>query len=67
MCWDEIVEINHEGDEQVYDLTVPGLHNFVAADVVVHNTAFALGMAAHVAVERARPCSSSRWRWATRS
>ena len=39
------------GTEQVYDLTVPGLHNFVAADVVVHNTAFALGIATHVAVD----------------
>ena len=33
VCWDEIVDIAHEGDEQVYDLTVPGHHNFVAADV----------------------------------
>lgn len=55
VCWDEIVEISFEGDEQVYDLTVPGLHNFVAADIVVHNTAFALGVAAHVAVDQALP------------
>ena len=53
VCWDEIVAITTEGDEQVYDLTVPGLANFVAADVVVHNTAFALGIATHVAVEAA--------------
>ena len=51
VCWDEIVAIDHDGDDQVYDLTVPGHHNFVAADVIVHNTAFALGMASHVAVE----------------
>ena len=55
VCWDEIVAITAAGDEQVYDLTVPGLANFVAADVVVHNTAFALGMATHVAVEAGLP------------
>jgi replicative DNA helicase len=55
------------GDEQVYDLTVPGLANFVAADVVVHNTSFALGIATHVAVEAALPSCSSPWRWATPS
>jgi replicative DNA helicase len=55
VCWDEIVAITPRGEDQVYDLTVPGLANFVAADVVVHNTAFALGVATHVAVERALP------------
>jgi replicative DNA helicase len=53
--WDEIVDIESAGYEQVYDLTVPDLHNFVAADVIVHNTAFALGLAVHVAVESNLP------------
>ena len=53
--WDEIVAIEPEGDEQVYDLTIPELHNFVAADVFVHNTSFALGMVAHAALEANRP------------
>jgi replicative DNA helicase len=53
--WDEIVDIDPAGYEQVYDLTVPELHNFVAADVFVHNTAFALGLATHVAVESHLP------------
>jgi replicative DNA helicase len=53
--WDEIVAIDPEGDEQVYDLTIPDLHNFVAGDVFVHNTSFALGMVAHAALEAARP------------
>ncbi len=44
-----------EGDEQVYDLTIPELHNFVAGDVFVHNTSFALGMVAHAALEANRP------------
>ena len=55
VCWDEIVSITPKGDQQVYDLTVPGLANFVAADVVVHNTSFALNVAAHVAVEAGLP------------
>ncbi|HLM28485.1 MAG TPA: replicative DNA helicase [Acidimicrobiales bacterium] len=53
--WDEIVAIEPDGDDQVYDLTIPELHNFVAADVFVHNTSFALGMAAHAALHANRP------------
>jgi replicative DNA helicase len=55
VLWDEIVSIDDEGDEQVYDLTVPHSHNFVAADVFVHNTSFALGMGAHAALHANRP------------
>jgi replicative DNA helicase len=55
VLWDEIVAVDDEGDEQVYDLTVPGTHNFVAADVFVHNTSFALGMGAHAALHANRP------------
>jgi replicative DNA helicase len=55
VLWDEIVAIEAAGDARVYDLTVPGDHNFVAADIFVHNTAFALGMAAHAALEVHRP------------
>jgi replicative DNA helicase len=36
--WDEIATIEYVGDEDVYDLTVDGLHNFVAADMSVHNS-----------------------------
>ena len=36
--WDEIVSIEPDGEEQVYDLTVAGLHSFVAEDLVVHNS-----------------------------
>jgi len=53
--WDEIVDITFEGHDQVYDLTVPGDHNFVAADMFVHNTALSLGIAAHAAVREQRP------------
>jgi replicative DNA helicase len=53
--WDEIVAIVPDGEDRVYDLTVPGTHNFVADDMLVHNTAFALGMAAHAAVDAGVP------------
>jgi replicative DNA helicase len=53
--WDEIASIVYDGDEQVYDLTVPHVHNFVAGDMFVHNTSFALGAAANVAVSVRRP------------
>lgn len=36
--WDEIVSIEPDGEEEVYDLTVPRHHNFVANNIVVHNS-----------------------------
>ncbi len=36
--WDEIISIESNGEEEVYDLTVEGLHNFVAGDLLVHNS-----------------------------
>ena len=53
--WDEIVSIEYSGEKQVYDLTIPGTHNFVANDVCVHNTAFAMNIAEHVAIEKKHP------------
>ncbi len=53
--WDTVVSIGYDGDEQVYDLTVPGDHNFVAADIFLHNTALALGIAAHAAMDAQVP------------
>jgi replicative DNA helicase len=38
LYWDEIVAIEPAGVEDVYDLTVEGLHSFVAEDVVLHNS-----------------------------
>ncbi len=38
ILWDEIVEIRELGEEEVYDMTVPGVHNFVANDIIVHNS-----------------------------
>ncbi len=36
--WDQIVSIEQDAVEEVFDLTVPGPHNFVANDVIVHNS-----------------------------
>ena len=38
--YDPIVSIEPVGDAPVYDLTVPQLHNFVAEDIIAHNTTF---------------------------
>jgi replicative DNA helicase len=53
--WDEVVAIEYMGDKQVYDLTVPVTHNFIANDVCVHNTALCLNIAQHVAIEQKVP------------
>ena len=47
--WDEIVSIEPMGNKQVYDLTIPETHNFVANDICVHNTAFCTNIAHHIA------------------
>ncbi len=36
--WDEIVSIEYSGEEEVFDLSVPKLHNFIANNIIVHNS-----------------------------
>ncbi|MEM6631655.1 MAG: DNA polymerase III subunit alpha [Bacteroidota bacterium] len=36
--WDRVVAIDYVGEQQTYDLEVPGTHNFLANDIVVHNS-----------------------------
>ena len=36
--WDQLTGIMAAGEEEVFDLTVPGPHNFVADDIIVHNS-----------------------------
>src|SRR6185312_6806445 len=36
--WDEILSIEPDSEAEVYDLTVDELHNFVASDMIVHNS-----------------------------
>lgn len=36
--WDKIASVTYVGEEEVFDLTVPGPHNFVANDIIAHNS-----------------------------
>ncbi len=38
ILWDEITSIKELNEEDVYDATVEGVHNFVANDILVHNS-----------------------------
>jgi replicative DNA helicase len=49
--WDEVIAIDPTGEHQVYDLTVPETQNFVAQDILVHNTSFILNVGLHAALE----------------
>jgi replicative DNA helicase len=53
--WDQIVAIESLGERQVYDLTIPETHNFVANDICVHNTTFAMNVAENIAIQSKRP------------
>jgi replicative DNA helicase len=53
--WDEVTAINTMGLKPVYDLTIPDTHNFVANDICVHNTSFAMNIAEYVAIEKQIP------------
>jgi deoxycytidine triphosphate deaminase len=39
--WDVVEGIEPAGEEEVFDISVPGLHNFVANDLIVHNSTYA--------------------------
>jgi hypothetical protein len=39
--WDTVKTITPVGEDEVFDLTVPGLENFVANDLIVHNSTYA--------------------------
>ncbi|HXH01891.1 MAG TPA: replicative DNA helicase [Candidatus Competibacteraceae bacterium] len=55
LYWDRIEAIEHLGRRQVYDLTVPQTHNFIAEDMLVHNTTFAMNIAEHAAIKLQQP------------
>ncbi|MEN2745560.1 replicative DNA helicase [Sinomonas halotolerans] len=38
LFWDSIVSIEPDGEEEVYDATVLGCHNFIANGIAVHNS-----------------------------
>ena len=39
--WDVVESIEAAGEEEVFDITVPGPHNFLANGLVVHNSTYA--------------------------
>lgn len=52
VLWDEVVEVRSVGAKKTYDLGVPHLHNFVAANCVVHNTFHLMNVAWQALKER---------------
>jgi replicative DNA helicase len=51
LYWDRIVSIEPTGEHQVYDLVVPSGANFVAEDVLLHNTSLTLNIAQHASIQ----------------
>ena len=49
--WDRIVSIEPIGEHQVYDLAVPSGANFVAEDILLHNTSLTLNIAQHASIQ----------------
>lgn len=41
IIWDEIVSIEDAGEEEVFDICVPEVKNFIANNLVVHNSTYA--------------------------
>jgi replicative DNA helicase len=50
LLFDPIVTIEPAGEERTYDIEVPIHHNFVANDIVVHNSALTMNIATNVAL-----------------
>lgn len=53
--WDCVESVTALGHKQVYDLTIPDTHNFIANDVCVHNTSFAMNIVENVAIKEKVP------------
>ena len=52
--WDRIESIVATGAQQVYDLTIPETHNFIANDICVHNTSFVMNIAEYASLKSGR-------------
>jgi len=53
--WDEIASIDYVGEKATFDIEVPGDRNFVADDIVVHNSSLAANFLENAAVRHGRP------------
>ena len=51
ISWDTIASIEPLGGQETYDLEVPGDHNFVANDLVVHNSALMANFCENAALQ----------------
>jgi replicative DNA helicase len=54
LWWDEIVSVEPIGEQETYDLSVPDGRNFVADDIVVHNSALVTNIAQNASVDHGR-------------
>ncbi len=50
IVWDPIVSIEPVGPLPTYDLTIADTHNFVANDIVVHNSSLAMNITTNAAI-----------------
>jgi hypothetical protein len=50
--WDKIESIEYSGEFETYDLTIDNYHNFIANDIIVHNTI----LTAYLAFNTTPPC-----------
>lgn len=53
--WDRVTSVVPDGEADVFDLTVEGTHNFVADDIVVHNSTLALDFARACSIRNNQP------------
>jgi replicative DNA helicase len=53
--WDEIAAIEPIGEDETFDLEVPLHHNFVADDIVVHNSALVCNIAENASIQHRTP------------
>jgi replicative DNA helicase len=55
LWWDEVASIEPAGVEETYDLTVPLHANYVADDIVVHNSALVTNIAENASIDHNQP------------
>lgn len=53
--WDRITSIEPTGEKEVFDLSVKDTHNFVANDILVHNTSLAINIAENICFKNEVP------------
>ncbi|MBD0280661.1 MAG: replicative DNA helicase [Thermoleophilaceae bacterium] len=53
--WDEVARVEPAGERETFDLTVPLHHNYVADDIVVHNSTLATNIAENAAIDHGVP------------